>query len=183
MKTDQQRRRLLVDLRYQLTQLGVALAANILVMLLVAVLMSWLYLLFFKGNLACSHNRLFPLYLMATALGVIVLSTLWSLRRSRTVAGMMRKLEYVLNDAAKGRFPDRALIFRKGDYFTGLAGPLNACLVRMKKQENRMETAIESLQGLQIVVREGKVDREEVSRRIDAVMAILKQDEDGGKEG
>ncbi len=65
------RRRLLINTRYQLSHLAVTLVVNLLLMLLIAVLISWFYLLFFKGNLVCDHNRLFPLYLVAVALAVV----------------------------------------------------------------------------------------------------------------
>ncbi len=178
MKTNRQRRKFFVHFRYQLSQLAVTLTANTLVMLLIGVLISWFYLLFFKGNLTCNHNRIFPLYLVISVLAMILFSALWSLKRSRAVAGMMCKLEYVLCDAAQDLFPEQPLVFRKGDYFTTLAGPLNACLVRMKKQEHRRETAIRTLRELQIACQAEGADREELHRRIDTIIGALENETD-----
>ncbi len=146
MNTSRQRRRLLVNSRYQLTHLAVTLTANVVLMLLMATLISWFYLLFFKGNLVCDHNRLFPLYLAAIALMVVMFLTLWSLVRSRTVAGMMRKLELVLRAAAVGNLPDRPMAFRKHDPFAGLAEPLNGCFVRMRRLEQQRREAVRVLE-------------------------------------
>jgi hypothetical protein len=168
-----QRRRYLVHLRYQLPQAGAALAANLLVMLFMAVLMSWLYLLFYKGNLVGSHNQIFPLYLAGAALVVMLLSTLWSLRRSRAVAGMMGKIFLVLTDASRGEFPRQPLVFRQSDHFRDLARPLNACFVRMKRLQANQEEAMEVLEGLQEALQRDDLDREIVGTRLAEAIKLL----------
>lgn len=134
MSNQRYQRQYLVNKKYQLTQAGVAIAANLLVILLMAALMSWFYLLYLNQGVAANHNRLFPVYIAVAALLVVFFSTFWSLSRSRMVAGMMRKLDIVLQDAASGKLPDRPLIFRKGDYFQWLAAPLNNCFLRLQQQ-------------------------------------------------
>lgn len=148
MNISRQRRRLLINTRYQLRHMAVILSVNLLLMLLISVLISWFYLLFFKGNLTCDHNRLFPLYLAVLALAAVAFLALWSLYRSRSVAGMMRKIEQVLADAAAGRVPGQPLGFRKEDYFAPLAGPLNDCLSRMRRQDQQRIDAVGALREL-----------------------------------
>jgi hypothetical protein len=168
------RRRLLIDSRYQLGHLAVILSANVLVMLLIAVLISWFYLLFFKGNLVCDHNRLFPFYLGGIALVVMLVLSLWSLSRSRSVAGMMRKTESVLVEATEGSFPQKPLIFRKSDYFGTLAGPINTCIARMQRQDQRRAEAVRLLSALQQHLAEGDgMDRETLRASIGAIRAGL----------
>jgi len=172
-----QRRRYLVHLRYQLPQAGAALGANLLVMLCMAVLMSWLYLLFYKGNLVGSHNRLFPLYLAGVALVVVSLSTWWSLRRSRAVAGMMGKIFLLLTDAARGIFPQHPLVFRKKDHFRDLAQPLNACFVRMKRQQANQEEALEVLEGLYEALQREDLERKVLDAALAEAIELLKREQ------
>ena len=176
MNSARQRRRYLVHLRYQLPQAGAALVANLLVMLFIAVLMSWLYLLFYKGTLVGSHNRLFPLYLAGAALVVVVLSTLWSLRRSRAVASMMGKIFLLLTDASRGVFPRQPLVFRQTDHFRDLAQPLNACIVRMKRQQANQEEAMEVLEGLQEALQRDKMDWETVDMVLTEAIELLQRE-------
>ncbi|MBM9536585.1 hypothetical protein [Desulfobulbus alkaliphilus] len=176
MNSTRQRRRYLVHLRYQLPQAGAALAANLLVMLFMAVLMSWLYLLFYQGNLVGSHNRLFPLYLAGAALVVMLLSTLWSLRRSRAVAGMMGKIFLLLTDASRGVFPRQPLVFRQSDHFRDLAQPLNACFVRMKRQQASQEETLEVLQGLQEALQRDELNQEIIDATLAEAIELLQRE-------
>lgn len=173
MKQEKYRRRYLVDKRYQLTQAGVAIAANILVVLLMATLMSWFYLFYLDNVVVCDHNRLFPLYLGVTMVLVVFLSTLMSLRRSRAVAGMIRKLDSVLRDAAAGKFPDSPLVFRKGDCFGWLAHPLNLCFIRLKWQRNAQDRAISSLRELKDRIDSQGVNREKIVQDLDGIITGL----------
>lgn len=185
MKQEKHRRRYLVNTRYQLTQAGVAIAANLLVALLMAALMSWFYLLSLNRGLAANHNQLFPVYLSVAALMVIVFSTFWSLRRSRIVAGMMRKLDLILRDAARGVFPDAPLVFRKGDYFAWLAQPLNECFLQLRKRQELQEVTASALRELQRKIADGKLTSDGVARKIDEILAgmgISGKDENGRGE-
>ncbi len=179
MNSSWRRRRLLINTRYQLSHLAVTLVVNLLLILLMAVLISWFYLLFFKGNIACDHNRLFPFYLVAVTLAVVAGMGLWSLRRSRAIAGMMHKVEQVLRDAAGGKFPETPLVFRKHDYFAALADPINGCLARMGKQEQRYQQTTQDLHDLREMVSEDTGEGAMVRRRIETILAELEQTEKG----
>jgi len=167
------RRRYLVNPRYQLTQAGVAIAANIVVALLMAALMSWFYLLYLNKGVACNHNHLFPFYVIGATLVVILVSMELSLRRSRAVAGMMCKLDIVLRDAAKGILPDSPLVFRKGDYFGLLARPLNDCFAQLLFQRNSQFAALDALRALKSRIGAEAMSDEQISRHLDEIIAEL----------
>ncbi|WP_448871229.1 hypothetical protein [Desulfobulbus propionicus] len=173
MTPPKQRRRLLINSRYQLRNLAVILTANLVLMLLIAVLISMFYLLFFRGNLACDHNRLFPLYLGGLALAVMLLLTLWSLYRSRSVAGMMRKIELVLAGTAQGHLPEEPLAFRKDDYFATMAVPINGCIARMRRQDQQRLAAVQALRRLQGNLADRPEERGAVQRHIETIIAGL----------
>lgn len=164
----------MVNKKYQLSQVAVALGANLLVALLLSVLLSWFYLLEMDGCVACDHNRQVPVYLFGVILVIIFFSVCWSMRRSRAVAGMMGKLDIVLADAARGVFPKSRLVFRKGDHFAWLAKPLNDCLVRMKKLQSHDKMVVGALQDLRLKFETGGMDGEEAARALDEVIGQIK---------
>jgi hypothetical protein len=173
VKQEKYRRRYLVNTRYQLTQAGVAIAANLMVALLMAAMMSWFYLLYLESGIVANHNQLFPIYLAVASLIVLVISTFWSLRRSRIVAGMMRKLDIILRDAAGGIFPEKPLVFRKGDYFGWLAQPINDCFLQLKKQRRIHDSTVVALDELKTRIVAGEVNNEGIVRKIDEILAGL----------
>lgn len=121
-----------VDLGYQLPQLVAGVIAIVLVALLLAGLLSWFYLLAWDGSIAYHHNRLIPVYVLSLILVVAVVMAIFNLRRSREIAGMMKKLQRLLEDASQGTFPEQEVTFRKSDYFAPLASSLNACLRQLR---------------------------------------------------
>lgn len=129
------RRKYLVDIGYQFAQAGLVIAANLLVALLMAALLSWFYLLEWDGSIAVDHNRRIPVYILTFMFVVMLGTTLLSLRRSRMIAGMFLKLNKVLSDAAEGILPEREISFRRSDYFGQLADPLNRCLRRLGQSD------------------------------------------------
>ena len=92
-------RKLWVDPRYQVVQMAAVVLANILVALLIAGLLSWFYLLVWDGSVAVNHNQRIPIYVAVAALAVTLVTVYCSLRRSRAIAGMMKKLHTVLSEA------------------------------------------------------------------------------------
>lgn len=78
----------------------------------------------------------------------MLLSTLWSLRRSRAIAGMMGKIFLLLTEVSRGVFSHQPLVFRQTDHFRDLTLPLNTCFVCMKRQQANQEEAMEMLEGL-----------------------------------
>jgi hypothetical protein len=126
-----------VDPGYQLPQLAVGLLVNILVVLLLTALLSWFYLLAWDGSIAYNHNRLIPVYIFTFIACVALAASFFSLRRSRELAGMMKKLHRVLDEASCGNFPEGEVVFRKSDHFSSLARPLNDCLAQMRCRQNQ----------------------------------------------
>lgn len=173
MNREKFRRRYLVDPRYQFAQAGVAIAANVVVALLMAVLMSWFYLLYFNKGVACNHNHLFPFYVIGATLVVILISMALSFRRSRAVAGMMCKLDIVLRDAAKGILPDSPLVFRKGDYFGLLARPLNDCFAQLQFQRSSQAAALDALRALRGRIGAEAMSNDQISNHLDEIIAGL----------
>lgn len=130
------KRKYLIDAPFQLKQVSVLIVANLLIVLLISALLSWFYLIAWDGNAAYNHNRLIPIYIATTALLVTLATIFLSFRRSRAIAGMMHKLQLVLEDAALGVLPERRLVFRKSDYFQQLATPLNNCFDLIRSGQN-----------------------------------------------
>jgi len=182
VKQEISRRRYLVNKRYQLTQVGVAITANLLVALLVAVLMSWFYLLYLNKGIAANHNQLFPIYLAVAVLAVIIFSSFWSLRRSGIVAGMMLKLDIILRDAAGGIFPESPLVFRKEDYFEWLAQPINDCFLQLKNLRRVQDTTVSALDELKHRIVTGGVNNKELVLKIDEIIAGMTIEDNKEKE-
>ena len=122
------KRKFLVNPPFQLKQVSVLLVANILIVFLISALLSWFYLIAWDGSVAYNHNQRIPEYIAVCTLLVTLATIYISLRRSRSIAGMMKKIQVVLEDAAIGILPARKLTFRRSDYFQQLAAPLNDCL-------------------------------------------------------
>nr|WP_320013194.1 hypothetical protein [uncultured Desulfobulbus sp.] len=174
MSTKQQRRRLLIDTRYQLRQMLAVLSINLILILLSAVVVSWFYLMFYKGNMVCDLNRMFPWYMGGVALIAILLLSLWSLNRSRSVAGMMRKIETVLVKAAQGQLPEAPLVFRKHDYFSALATPINTCIARLRLQDQQRDATVQALKEMQTVIAQHPQEQEVLQDKINALVTMLK---------
>jgi len=148
VKKEKFRRKYIVNKKYQFSQVAVALAANLLVALLMAMLLSWFYLFVQDGGVAVNHNQQAPVYLAGAILLIVFVSMFWSLRRSRVISGMIEKLDSVLTDAGNGIFPDSPLIFRKGDHFTSLAVPLNKCIAQLQERADNRTATVSVLQTL-----------------------------------
>lgn len=147
-----QKRKLFINRRYQIPHAAITLCSHLLVSMVTTIMVSAFYLLFFHGGITFNHNRLLPWYLLG--MGSIILSStlVYSLRRSRRIAGLMLKIEGTLARAARGQFPDHPLIFRKDDFFKELAPTLNACLLTIKEKEQRLENLRDQLDNLLALV-------------------------------
>lgn len=170
-------RKLLVDPRYQFVQMAVVVVGNVLVTLLIAGLLSWFYLVGWDGSVVVNHNHRIPVYVAVAALTVTVTTVFFSLRRSRAIAGMMRKMHVVLEDAVQGRFPEQRLVFRKNDYYPHLAEPLNLCLERMRQAQSD-PVSREWLRHLLSEIDGGRADLESIRCRL---AEILVQENSGPK--
>lgn len=170
------RRKYLVDTPYQLSQVAILLVANILTILIISALLSWFYLLVWDGSVAYNHNQRVPVYLLAAALIVIVSTVFFSLRRSRIIAGMMLKIQLLLEDAEKGIYPDRDFTFRQSDHFRELAAPLDRCLKLLKNaKENSHGETVEKLTELAAQIDNDGIDQAMVSRRLKQIATGLHQ--------
>lgn len=169
------KRKLLVNNGYQFRQMGIVIVSNILVLLFISALLSWFYLLVMDGSVAYNHNRKIPLYILSGLGIVIFLSAYCSIRRSRTIAGMMKKLQAVLEDAGRGILPERKLVFRKEDYFDELARPLNNCLEKLKKNplDSRGDVLIQ-LETISHKLENGKADKTELLGLLNSVTKTIR---------
>ena len=175
MKKSYYRRKYLVDGRYQLSQAAAVIIANVMVLLLISALLSWFYLIAWDGSVAVNHNQRIPFYIMICVLIVTLFSVYFSLRRSRSVAGMMKKLHTVLENAGQGVFPEKKLVFRNSDYFRQLATPLNECLNQLQKKQGVDEAAmIGSLQELVDRIEQDEIDNAGVKRSLGEIIRALK---------
>ncbi len=172
------KRRLVVDTKYQFRQAALIITANVLVLLLVAALLSWFYLLVWDGRVAYHHNPRVAAYLWCCLAVVVMGTTLVSLRRSRMTAGMMRKMHGVLENAGQGDLPDREVQFRKKDYCREIALPLNDCLDQMRRYQatvKELEAGFDSLLGM---LERKEIEQDEVSQCVQTMADLLKE---GGK--
>lgn len=175
MKKNRIRRALLVHARYQLSQAGVVLLANLLVVLLVATLASWYYLMVLDSRLVSGHNQTFPVLLAGCALVVVLFSTWWSLRTTRRVAGQFRKVADLLEGAAREEFPEHAVTFRTDDHFPQLSGPLDNCLRQMRRLRDERDAARQVVNEVMEELALGVEDRQGLVR-------VLGRLEDGGRQ-
>lgn len=182
MKTFRKNRKLLVDRRYQLRQAGATVVGHVFVAILMAVLLSWFYLLALDSGMVTNYRRAFPGYVMVAVLFIALGSLFVSLRRSRRVAGMLAKLNLVLADAARGLFADRPLRFRRDDYFTALAEPLNACLTALQRRSVCQRRVTSGLEMLHSRLERGTIDHAELVERFDLLLDEFHAAE-GGEEG
>lgn len=163
------RRRYLVNGPYQFRQAAGVVLANILVIAATSLFLAWFYLIVWDSSLTVDHNRQLPTLVALFGLGVLLLSLLASLYRSRKTAGMMEKLETILGLAAEGELPKQPVTFRQSDPFGSLSKPLNGCLDRLQllEQEKRCgDEQKKQLQRLAAALDKEELSREEMSRAL-----------------
>lgn len=168
------KRKYLIDAPFQLKQVSVLIVANLLIVMLISALLSWFYLIAWDGNAAYNHNKMIPVYIVISALLVTLTTIFLSFRRSRNIAGMMKKLEMVLGDASRGIYPSRSLVFRKSDYFKQLADPLNDCLMQLRAGKNEVKKDILiDLQLIQNQIETDTFDEENIRKQLDDLIQRL----------
>jgi hypothetical protein len=171
--SERKRRASWIDPRYQMIQALFGIGGNLMVAVLMAVLMSWFYLLVFRAPLGVDHNRLLPLLVAGAIILISLVSAYLNFRRSRSVAGMMRKIAVVMSAAAEGRFPDRPLVFRKDDYTAGLAEPLNRCLVELRQGRKGSKEIAARLQEVVEGMRAGKIQDSATLQNLEKLLEQL----------
>ena len=173
MKTKRFRRKYIVNKRYQFSQVAVALAANLLVALLMAMLLSWFYLFVLDGGVIVNHNQQVPVYLAGAIILILFISMFWSLRRSRAVAGMIKKLDSILTKASNGVFADSPLVFRKGDHFTSLSVPLNRCIAQLQERNNCRIVVAPAVQAMVDRIDSEGMSSKDVIKGLNVILAQL----------
>jgi len=126
------RRRYLIDTPFQL-----ALAGNMLLIVAVAmaaaVLMtSWVLVYVMQERLSGAIDVAYWMKLGIIFLFILAGIAIWTVRASHALAGPVYKTRLILQNAAKGKLPDRPVQFRRGDAFRALAADLNGCLDAMR---------------------------------------------------
>lgn len=169
------KRKYLIDRKYQFSEAILVVIANILSVLLASTLIMWLYLIVWDGSIAVNHNQKITQYITASLLVVVILSVYFSVLRSRSVAGMMKKLRRILTDAGHGIFPAKTTVFRKSDYFKDIATPLDECLDQLKKKQivDNSET-IRSLEELVEGIEKDEIPAAGIRRPLMDIIAKLK---------
>jgi len=168
------KRKYLVNAPFQLKQVSVLIVANLMLVLLISSLLSWFYLIAWDGNAAYNYNKIIPVYILISAILVTLTTIFLSFRRSRAIAGMMHKLQLVLEDAALGVLPERRVVFRKSDYFQQLATPLNDCfnLIRNGQNVDSYEIAKE-LNNIIVQLETEDADNQELQNRLEGLIKKL----------
>jgi len=179
MHTKNNRRKYIVDGKYQLSQVAAVVLSNSMVVALIAALLSWFYLIAWDGSVVVNYNRQIPIYLVICLVIVTLLSIYFSLHRSRSVAGMMKKLHYILENAEKGVFPEQKLVFRKSDYFRQIAVPLNQCLLQLQKNQKQNDGIfIQELEYLIHSIEKGETDISQVRISLQNILKNRKKQGD-----
>lgn len=138
----QKSRRIIVDWKFQFKKALAVTAINVVLMLFMAAILSWFYLLAWDGSGIVVHNIHVPMLVVIAVAAGLIFSLIWSLVQGRMVAGSAKKLADVLKKAAEGDIPDLPVRFRKTDYFRHvLEGPLNDCLARLQREISRNKRA------------------------------------------
>lgn len=175
MKKKKYKRKYLVNGRYQFSQAAVTIIANLSVALLITALLSWFYLLAWNGIVIYNHNKMIPVYLICIVVLVISFSLLWSLYRSRAIAGMIKKIDSTLTDASNGVFADEPLKFRKGDYFASLSVSLNRCLALLQEKESSAESEVFAMQTLVSGIDSEDMNSKDVRNQLNVIIKRLKE--------
>ena len=166
------KRKYWVNTGFQLGQAAALIVAHAALAMLIFALLSWFYMIVWDGDVTVNYNREIPYYIFVLLVIVTLVSVYFSLRRSRRIAGMMKKIHTVLDNAGKGRFPDRELTFRASDYFKELAVPLNVCLEQLRQGQG---SSPERIAGrIQIVadgISSGEMDMDRVKSALDEIIA------------
>ncbi len=164
------KRKYLVNGRYQIPQALAVLLANVLALLLAVAVLAWFYLLVWDGSLAVSHNNVIPMLVGCCLVILFFSSAYFSIRRSRKIAGMMKKLNMVLHDASLGEIPNIPLAFRKSDYFKEIETPLNLCLLQLKlSHQGGTHDVLQKIQGISRDLDGGVVTEKDIQKRIQKI--------------
>ncbi len=131
------RKRFFIDRRFQLTMAGSMLLTALVCMFVTALGVSWLHVYFLNGRLWADMDTAFWVKAAVIAGFMLTAVALWVVYSTHAVAGPICRIRRVLQDAARGVFPDRPVRFRHGDAFQELAKDVNACLEIMKRNRNQ----------------------------------------------
>lgn len=134
------RRRILVNSRFQFVHV-----LNILFIIgagsfLLSFMAAWLFLGFFDQRLEmCGIHDGFFVFLGA-AIIVVVSGIIWSFCYTRNIAGQMKKISALLENAAKDEIPEKGSIkFRDNDSFKWIASSLEACFDNIRTKKETLE--------------------------------------------
>lgn len=134
------RRKSLVHKGIQLRFAGGVVVMAVVNALLLILAASWFYLFVLDDRMASGPDNAF-LYNVGLAVAAItLLSILWSFRHTRTIIGLLKKINAVMGEAAQGKFPDGPVKFRRCDrHFSELEGHLNQCLEVMRQNTAKQQ--------------------------------------------
>nr|WP_320115817.1 hypothetical protein [uncultured Desulfuromonas sp.] len=145
MKHRLPKRHYLVNHRYQLGQSLIIILSHSVVALCVAIAVSWYYLFLFDQRMFCDHNGSFFFYVLVAVATVLCGVLVWSIRHSHHVAGMFLKIDLLLKDAARGKYPQQPILFRQSDHFRWLSASLNPVLKRMRDSDQHLRNVCDKL--------------------------------------
>lgn len=127
------RRNYVVDRKLQFSVAGNMLLIVGVCMALTVLVTSWFFLYFMEDHLIWDLDHVYMIQLGIIFFFIFCGVAVWTVLRVHSMAGPVYKTRLILQDAARGRFPDYQISFRKGDAFKELAGDINRCLEVMKE--------------------------------------------------
>lgn len=134
------RRNYFINKSFQLAFAGNMVLITFIACAITALSVSWIFIYFFDEHLCVTlMDGPYLLKIGFILAGLIIGVALWTILRTHAIAGPIYKTRKILHEAAKGRFPDRPVVFRRGDAFKGLADDLNLCLQAMRSDHARLE--------------------------------------------
>jgi len=169
------KRKILVNSRYQLSEVWVSVLTNLTVALLMAAFLSWFYLLVWNGRIAYNHNNVMPAFILCLGLIVSFVAIFLGLLRTRSIAGMIKKIDAVLTEASRGEYSKKTLVFRKGDYFSTIATPLNTCLEQLENNDTVLRTVTSALGELVKSMDSDFISDDELVRSLKTIMGMLEK--------
>ena len=170
MKNKQMRRKLLVNKRFQLTHTGSLLVVQLMSVLFTGLVVSWFYLFLQDNRMVFNHNPAIFYTMSAVLAAAWAALIVWSVKYTHSIAGPIQKVCNILKNAEKGDYPAAPVMFRKKDQFQNIGGHLEACLSKMKNNQEQMEATRGEIIALQRRLKTGKLTIEACEKKLESII-------------
>jgi uncharacterized membrane protein YccC len=168
------KRRYLVNLRYQLPHVGGIVALAAINGTIIVAITAWIMLFGINPRMTASISETFVYCIAGVLVVTSILSIIWSLRYTRSAAGLLHNVSTILKDLADGRRVETPVRFRADDAeFIALEKSMNSVIGMLKDDENLHRRVALALDALQEELRNGEVDIESAAAGMRSIINIL----------